>query len=52
MLVEVMEFQLSYLKSKQMMLLQCCTQYFNKFEKLTLAAELEKVSFHSNLKEE
>ena len=32
-LVEVMEFQLSYFKSKKMMLLKCCTQYASKFGK-------------------
>ena len=29
------EFQLSYLKSKKMMLLKCCTQYASKFGKLS-----------------
>ena len=32
-LVEVMEFQESYLKSWKMMLLKCCTQHVNKFGK-------------------
>ena len=32
-LVEVMEFQLSYLKSLKMMLLKCFTQYASKFGK-------------------
>ena len=30
-LVEMMAFQLSYFKSKKMMLLKCCTQYGSKF---------------------
>ena len=30
-----MEFQLSYFKSKKMMLLKCCIQYASKFEKLS-----------------
>ena len=34
-LVEVMEFQLSYLKSWKMMLWKCCTQYVSKFGKLS-----------------
>ena len=34
-LVNVMEFQLSYLKYQNMMLLKCCTQYVSKFEKLS-----------------
>ena len=29
----------------------CCIQYANKFEKLSVATGLEKVSFHSNPKE-
>ena len=33
------------------MLWKCCTQYANKFGKLSVATELEKVSFHSNPKE-
>ena len=32
-LVEVMEFQQSYLKAYKMMLLKCCTQYVSKFGK-------------------
>ena len=35
MLVEVMEFQLSYSKSWKMMLWKCCTQYASKFGKLS-----------------
>ena len=31
----MMEFQLSYLKYQNMMLLKCCTQYVSKFEKLS-----------------
>ena len=34
-LLEVMEFQLSYFKSKKTMLLKCCTQYANKFGRLS-----------------
>ena len=34
MVVEVMEFQLSYFKSCKMMLCKCCTQYASKFGKL------------------
>ena len=34
-LVEVMEFQLSYLKSLKMILWKCCTQYVRKFGKLS-----------------
>ena len=34
-LVEVTEFQLSYLKSSKMMLWKCCTQYASKFGKLS-----------------
>ena len=34
-LVEVIEFQLSYVKSLNMMLLKCCTQYASKFGKLS-----------------
>ena len=33
------------------MLLKCCTQYVSKCGKLSRATELEKVDFHSNLKE-
>ena len=33
-LVYAMEFQLSYFKSKNMMLWKCCTQYVSKFGKL------------------
>ena len=46
--MEVMEFQLSYLKSQQMMLLKCYTQYLSKFRKLSSATGLEKVSFYSD----
>ena len=34
-----------------MRLLKCYTQYTRKFEKLSRATGLEKLSFHSNLKE-
>ena len=43
-LVEVMEFQLSYFKSWKMML-QCCTQYASKFEKLSSAHRTGKGEF-------
>ena len=33
--VEVTEFQLSYLKSGKMMVSKCCTQYVSKFGKLS-----------------
>ena len=33
--LDVMEFQLTYLKSLKMMLLKCCTQYASKFGKLS-----------------
>ena len=32
--LDVMGFQLTYLKSLKMMLLKCCTQYASKFGKL------------------
>ena len=32
--LDVMEFQLTYLKSLKMMLLKCCTQYASKFGKV------------------
>ena len=44
-LVEVMEFQLNYFKSKKMMLLKCCTQYTIKFEKLSSGHRTEKGQF-------
>ena len=50
-LVEMMEFQLSYFKSWKMMLWKCCTQYTSKFGVSAVATGLEKVSFHSNPKE-
>ena len=34
-LVEVTEFQRTYLKSRKIMLLKCCTQYVSKFGKLS-----------------
>ena len=34
-----------------MMLWKCCTQYASKFGKLSSGHRMEKVSFHSNLKE-
>ena len=49
-LVEVMEFQLSYLNPK-MMLWKYCTQYASKFGKLSSGTGLEQVSFHSNPQE-
>ena len=46
-----MEFQLSYFKTRKMMLWKCCTQYASKFGKLSSDHRLEKVSFHFNPKE-
>ena len=46
-----MEFQLSYFKSWKMMLWKCYTQYASKFGNPAVATGLEKVHFHSNLKE-
>ena len=42
-----MEFQLSYFKSWKMMLWKCCTQYANKFGKLSSGHRTGKGSFHS-----
>ena len=44
-LVEVMEFQLSYLKSWKMMLWKCCTQYASKSGKLSSSHRTEKGQF-------
>ena len=44
-LVEVMEFQLSYLKSWKMMLWKCCTQYAIKFGKLSSGHRTGKGQF-------
>ena len=44
-LLEVMEFQLSYLKSKKMMLLKCCTQYARKFGKPSSSHRIGKCQF-------
>ena len=44
-LVEVMEFQLSYFKSWKMMLWKCCTQYANKFGKLSSGHRTGKGQF-------
>ena len=44
-LVEVMELQLSYLKSWKMMLLKCCTQYASKFGKLSSGHRTGKGQF-------
>ena len=44
-LVEVMEFQLSYFKSWNMMLWKCCTQYANKFGKLSSGHRTGKGQF-------
>ena len=44
-LVEVMEFQLNYFKSKKMLLLKCCTQYAIKFGKLSSGHRTEKGQF-------
>ena len=46
--MQVMKFQLSYFK---LILSKCCTQYANKFGKLSSAIGLEKVGFHFNPKE-
>ena len=48
-LVEVMEFQLNYFKLSKMMLLKCCTQYGNKFRKVSHGHRIGKCqfSFHS-----
>ena len=43
--VEVMEFQLSYFKSEQMMLLKCCTEYDSKFGKLSSGHRTGKGQF-------
>ena len=44
-LVEVMEFQLSYSKSWEMMLWKCCTQYVRKFGKLSSGHRTGKGQF-------
>ena len=44
-LVEVMEFQLSYLKFHKMMLLKCCTQYDSKFGKFRSGRRTGKGQF-------
>ena len=44
-LLEVMEFKLSYLKSKKMMLLKCCTQYARKFGKPSSSHRIGKCQF-------
>ena len=48
-LVEVMEFQLNYFKLSKLMLLKCCTQYGNKFRKVSHGHRIGKCqfSFHS-----
>ena len=48
----MMEFQLSYLKSLKMMLWKYVSQYVSQLEDSAVAIGLEKVSFHSNPKEE
>ena len=50
-LVEVMEFQLSYLKYRKMMLLSVALNMPANLESSAVATGLEKVSFHSNPKE-
>ena len=40
-----MEFQLSYFKSRKMMLWKCCTQYANKFGKLSRGHRTGKSQF-------
>ena len=51
-LVEVMEFQLSYFKSWNMMLWKCCTPYASKFGKLSSGHRTGKgrFSFQSQIK--
>ena len=44
-LVEVIEFQLSYFKSKNMMLLKCYAQYVTNLEKSAVDTGMEKVTF-------
>ena len=44
-LVDVMEFQLSYSKSWKMMLWKCCTQYASKFGKLSSGDRTGKGQF-------
>ena len=44
-LVEVMEFQLSYLKSLKVMLLKCFIQYASKFGKLSSSHRTGKGEF-------
>ena len=44
-LMEVMEFQLSYLKSSKMIQLKCCTQYVSKFGKLSSVYRTGKGQF-------
>ena len=44
-LVEVMEFQLSYFKSWKTILWKCCTQYANKFGKLSSGQRTGKGQF-------
>ena len=51
-LVEVMEYQQSYLRSSKMMLLKQCSQYVSKFGKFSSDQRTGKVNFHSNPKEE
>ena len=45
--MEVMEFQLNYFKSYNMMLLKCCTQYVSKFGKLSSGHKTGKGQFSS-----
>ena len=44
-LVEVMEYQLSYFKSKKMLLLKHCTQYDRKYGKLSRGVRNGKCQF-------
>ena len=50
-LVEVMEFQWSYSKSRKMTLWKCTLSISANLENSAAATGLEKVSFHSNPKE-
>ena len=50
-LVEMMEFQPSYIKSQKMTLLKAILSIPENLENSATATSLEKVSFHSNPKE-
>ena len=46
-----MKFQLSYFKSKKMLLLKGCTQYASKFGKLSSGRRTGKMSLFSTISE-